>query len=91
MESKFSSRKLWFGVMTSTGIFLGGLCAAWVPGFRPIFETLVGGLLGSFGIMAGSNVGAKYLATKTTKRDPEARTRKGDKEDRKSKIEPQGE
>lgn len=77
--------------MTSTGVFVGALCAAWIVGFRPVFETLVGGLLGSFGLYLGANVSNKWVAKPPAKRDPEARTRKGDKEDRKAKIEPQGE
>lgn len=62
--TKFSSRKLWFSVATSGMVFLSGLVAAYVAGFRSGLEIVVGGLLGVLGIYTGSSVGAKYVAGK---------------------------
>ena len=94
--SKLHSRKLWFAIGTSFLIIGCGFAAAYIPGFRPIFETTVGGLLGSLGLFSGSAVGAKYLEAvkgKGDPRSPKARTRASDK-DAKGKDEadvPQGE
>ncbi len=62
---KYSSRKFWFSVGTSVLIFLCGLVAAYIAGFRSALEVVVGGLLGALGIYTGSSVGAKYVAGKT--------------------------
>lgn len=66
-ESKYASRKFWFGVGTSVLIFLCGICVAEIPGFRSGLETLIGGLLGAYAIYSGSNVGAQYLGAKVAK------------------------
>lgn len=54
------SRKLWFGVGTSMAIM--GMCflAAFKPVFIPVLEIAIGGLLGSYGIFCGANVGGKF-------------------------------
>jgi hypothetical protein len=59
------SRKLWYAVGTSVGIIAcAGLCA-YVPALIPLFDTMVGGLIGVFALYAGANVGAKHVLKKT--------------------------
>lgn len=64
MDSKdgaLKSRKLWFAIGTSVVIFLGGMMAAKWAAFAPMYETVVGGLLGSLGLYLTGNLGGKYV------------------------------
>lgn len=55
------SRKLWVVIGTSLLIFLGALLSIKWPVFSANYSLLIGGLLGSAGLYAGSNVGAQYV------------------------------
>jgi len=53
------SRKLAFSVVTSILVFAGALLAAKSDALAPLYQTMVGGLLGTLGLYCGANVGAK--------------------------------
>lgn len=57
------SRKLWFSLYTSSLIVLSGYVCSILPAMVPLFDTMVGGLVGVLALYLGGNVGARF-ATK---------------------------
>lgn len=63
-DGGFWSRKLLYSIGTSVAIVGGGFLAAYVDGFRPIYETYIGGLMGVLALYLGVNVGNKFVVGK---------------------------
>lgn len=63
-DGGFASRKLWYAIGTSTGVFVTGCLAAFWPSFRPSLEAVIGGLLGTLVAYLGGNVTNKFVVGK---------------------------
>jgi hypothetical protein len=66
------SRKFLLSIGTSVGIILAGVLCAIVPGMLPLFDTIVGGLIGVLALYSGANLGAKHVLKKAAGAQPEA-------------------
>lgn len=71
------SRKLWLAAGTSLGIVGVALLAARIPALVPLFDTLVGGLLGVLALYLGGNVAAKQVLKKQSSAPKGARQEDG--------------
>ncbi len=66
------SRKLWLAVGTSVAIVISGVVAAKFPTIGPLYDTMVGGLLGVLALYLSGNVATKYTLSKGVKPEPSA-------------------
>jgi hypothetical protein len=66
----YRSRKLWFAIGTSLGIFAAALLASKLPAIAPLYDTMVGGLIGVQALYSGANVGAKVVMRKGQVKEP---------------------
>lgn len=65
LDGGYASRKLWFGIGTSTVICLLAILGAWIlPELLPQLPTVIGGLIGVLGIFVGGNLGSKFLVSR---------------------------
>lgn len=58
------SRKFWLAVGTQVGIVGCALLAAKYAALSPLYDTMVGGLIGVFALYSGANIGAKHVLKK---------------------------
>lgn len=64
-DGGMASRKLWFAIGTSCGVFAGAVvCSVW-PAMGANYQVMVGGMLGALAAYSGSNVAAKYVIAKS--------------------------
>lgn len=69
MDGGWRSRKLWYSIGTSLGVFLSGAVAAHWPAFQPSLDTVVGGLIGVLALYLGSNTVTRHVLTRNGLKD----------------------
>lgn len=62
--SRYKSRKFWFAMWSTLLIFLGGFLGAKIAGFAPLYDTMVGGIVGVVAAFLTGNVVGKWVTTK---------------------------
>lgn len=60
-DKGFSSRKLVYGMATSVAIVAGGVLAAFVPAFVPVYPIYIGGLTGVLALYTGGNIAQRHV------------------------------
>jgi hypothetical protein len=60
-DKGFGSRKLVYGMATSVAIALGGVLAAFVPAFVPVYPIYIGGLTGVLALYTGGNIVQRHV------------------------------
>lgn len=66
-DNGFKSRKLWFSVFSTAVIAAGGWAGAKWPQFAPLYDTMVGGIVGIAGIYLTGSVATKLVGAGVAK------------------------
>lgn len=79
-DGGYRSRKLWFAVYATGLIFAGAVVISRLPAVAPLYDTMVGGIVGITVALLTGNIAAKWVIGKANETSPVATKKQSLKE-----------